>query len=39
LGGHNARLTLGGLLDHFKKSLAVRVRPGTFKIQSLVTCV
>ena len=36
LGGHNARLTVGGLLDHFLKSLAVRVRPGTLKIQTLV---
>ena len=36
LGGHNARLSVDGLLNHFVKALAVRVRPGTLKIQSLV---
>jgi integrase len=36
LGGHNARLTVGFLLDHFLKCLAVRVRPATLNIQSLV---
>ena len=36
LGGHNARLSVDGPLNHFVKALAVRVRPGTLKIQSLV---
>jgi integrase len=36
LGGHNARLSVDGLLNHFVKALAVRVRPDTLKIQSLV---
>src|ERR1035437_8878076 len=36
LGGHNARLTVDGLLDHFVKVLAVRVGAETCKIQTLV---
>lgn len=36
LGGRSARLTIDGLLDHFLKSLRVRVRPSTLKIQKLV---
>jgi integrase len=36
LGGHDARLTVNGLLDHFVKCLTVRVRPETLKIQKLV---
>ena len=36
LGGRNARRTVDGLLDHFVKALAVRVRPKTLEIQTLV---
>jgi len=36
LGGHNAKLTVGGLLDHLIRNLAVRVRPSTRQNQELV---
>ena len=36
LGGRNAKVTVDALLDNFLKALAVRVRPDTLKIQTLV---